>query len=296
MKPDLLPLLDADMREALATQRPAATAEPRRLPADPIAACAPATPRARVLERVRSSSSPSSDRTVDAGGPPTRSASTARARPPRCTLLVYLHGGGCVMGSLDTHDRIMRLLAQRRLAVLGIDYALAPETSSRARSPRSDAVPARPDPHLPAEAVGARRRFRRRASGAGPALALRDAGAHAFRPAPLLRRLWPARLALPPPLRRPVDGLDEASVAFFRDAYLPSPDAPVTIPATTFWRPTLPRLPPAFVTACALDPLLDDSRALAGLSQPPAAKPSSRSMAACCTASCISAGSCRRRC
>ncbi len=42
--------------------------------------------------------------------------------------LVYLHGGGWVVGNLDTHDKIMRLLALRSgIAVVGVDYGLAPE-------------------------------------------------------------------------------------------------------------------------------------------------------------------------
>jgi acetyl esterase len=42
--------------------------------------------------------------------------------------LVYLHGGGWTMFSLNTHDRIMRELADRAgVVVVGIDYALSPE-------------------------------------------------------------------------------------------------------------------------------------------------------------------------
>jgi acetyl esterase len=42
--------------------------------------------------------------------------------------LVYLHGGGWTMFSLDTHDRLMREYAARSgLAVIGVDYALSPE-------------------------------------------------------------------------------------------------------------------------------------------------------------------------
>lgn len=42
--------------------------------------------------------------------------------------LVYLHGGGWTMFSLDTHDRIMRELAARAdVTVIGVDYALSPE-------------------------------------------------------------------------------------------------------------------------------------------------------------------------
>jgi len=42
--------------------------------------------------------------------------------------LIYLHGGGWALFSLDTHDRLMREYAGRSgMAVVGLDYALAPE-------------------------------------------------------------------------------------------------------------------------------------------------------------------------
>lgn len=42
--------------------------------------------------------------------------------------LFYLHGGGFVLGNIDTHDRIMRLLAHyTQCTVVGIDYTLSPE-------------------------------------------------------------------------------------------------------------------------------------------------------------------------
>lgn len=42
--------------------------------------------------------------------------------------LIYLHGGGWALFSLDTHDRLMREYASRAgVAVIGIDYALSPE-------------------------------------------------------------------------------------------------------------------------------------------------------------------------
>jgi len=42
--------------------------------------------------------------------------------------LVYLHGGGWTLFSIDTHDRLMREYAHRAgVAVVGVDYALAPE-------------------------------------------------------------------------------------------------------------------------------------------------------------------------
>lgn len=46
----------------------------------------------------------------------------------RVGAVLYLHGGGWTFGSVDTHDRILRLLARMSGAVVvGLDYRLAPE-------------------------------------------------------------------------------------------------------------------------------------------------------------------------
>lgn len=43
--------------------------------------------------------------------------------------LFYIHGGGWTIFSIDTHDRLMREYAARSgVAVIGIDYSLAPES------------------------------------------------------------------------------------------------------------------------------------------------------------------------
>ena len=59
------------------------------------------------------------------------SALSARLYAPshaRLPVLLYLHGGGFVIGGLETHDSLCRQLAQRSGgAVLALDYRLAPE-------------------------------------------------------------------------------------------------------------------------------------------------------------------------
>jgi acetyl esterase len=65
-------------------------------------------------------------RDVDAGGVP------ARLYRPNdrddLGLLVYLHGGGWVIGDLESHDNVCRVLANGSgHAVLSLDYRLAPE-------------------------------------------------------------------------------------------------------------------------------------------------------------------------
>jgi acetyl esterase len=52
----------------------------------------------------------------------------APSREAGLPLLLYLHGGGFVIGSVETHDSLCRQLALRsRGAVLSLDYRLAPE-------------------------------------------------------------------------------------------------------------------------------------------------------------------------
>lgn len=42
--------------------------------------------------------------------------------------IVYVHGGGWVLGNLETHDRICRVLAEKSEAiVVAVDYRLSPE-------------------------------------------------------------------------------------------------------------------------------------------------------------------------
>ena len=65
-------------------------------------------------------------RDVSAGGVPSRLYRPSAAS--NLGLLVYYHGGGWVIGDVDSHDAICRSLANRMgHAVLSVDYRLAPE-------------------------------------------------------------------------------------------------------------------------------------------------------------------------
>lgn len=47
---------------------------------------------------------------------------------PGHNALVFIHGGGFTVGSIDTHDRMMRCLMEAaNCVVIGVDYHLAPE-------------------------------------------------------------------------------------------------------------------------------------------------------------------------
>ncbi len=64
-------------------------------------------------------------------------ATTVAGRPARlyqplhaasAGSLLYFHGGGFIMGGLDSHDRLLRRLCERAsLPILAVDYRLAPE-------------------------------------------------------------------------------------------------------------------------------------------------------------------------
>ncbi len=65
---------------------------------------------------------------------PARDGTALRARllapsaAPGLPVLLYLHGGGFTIGSIDTHDTLCRVLAaQSGAAVLALNYRLAPE-------------------------------------------------------------------------------------------------------------------------------------------------------------------------
>ena len=57
-----------------------------------------------------------------------RTARLYRPAPGRLPVVLFFHGGGWVIGSVDTHDRMCRELASRSgCAVLSVGYRLAPE-------------------------------------------------------------------------------------------------------------------------------------------------------------------------
>jgi acetyl esterase len=62
------------------------------------------------------------------GGRERRAARMYRPRTAGRGALVWFHGGGFVVGSLDSHDGICRALAVRSgVTILSVDYRLAPE-------------------------------------------------------------------------------------------------------------------------------------------------------------------------
>ncbi len=181
--------------------------------------------------------------------------------------LVFLHGGGWVLGDLETHDHVCRDLAhQAGCVVLSVDYRLAPE---------------HPFPAGLEDSVDALRWLRDEATGLGvdaariaiggdsaggnlaaaACLVLRDAGG----PQPVAQLLiYPAVdfRADTPSMHRLAEGhlLTRAAVATFAGLYL-GEGGDVTDPlASPLLAGDHAGLPPAFVQTAEYDPLGDEGR------------------------------------
>ncbi|WP_130618056.1 alpha/beta hydrolase fold domain-containing protein [Dyella amyloliquefaciens] len=190
--------------------------------------------------------------------------------------LIYLHGGGWTMFSLDTHDRIMRELAARSGAtVVGIDYSLSPE----AKFPQAleEIVDAVRGLHGQARALGIDpERFAIGGDSAGAnlsvttSLLLRDAGTGpALRGMLLIYGCFIDEISPEASSGFGADGnlLTTAEMATFWHNYLVRPEE-VLNPLVSPLRAELAGLPPAFVIGAQCDVLAEQSRAFdAKLSQ-----------------------------
>jgi acetyl esterase/lipase len=188
---------------------------------------------------------------------------------PGSPLLVYFHGGGWVIGSVETHDPTCRYLARNaEVRVLSVDYRLAPEHPFPAAA--QDAVAAfrfaadnagklGADPS--AIAIGGD------SAGAGLAasvcLQTRENG-----PRPVFQLLfYPATDATTRRRSRDLfaDGffLTDDDMTWFLDHYCPDPDARADPRLSVLLADDLRGLPPAYVATAGFDPLRDEGNAFA---------------------------------
>jgi acetyl esterase len=185
-------------------------------------------------------------------------------------LLVYLHGGGWVIGDLDTHDPVCRFLAREaRVRVLSVAYRLAPEHPFPAAV--DDALAAWRGAVAAAGSVGADpARVAIGGDSAGgtlaavTCLALRDAG----EPLPAFQLLiYPGTDMAARTRSYDLFGegfyLTEAEMDWFKDQYLPDPADRVDWRASPLRAKDLRGLPPAWVATAGFDPLRDEGEAYA---------------------------------
>lgn len=192
--------------------------------------------------------------------------------PRRLPCLVYFHGGGFVLGDLDSHDRLCRLIAyQGQCAVAAVDYRLAPE--HRFPAAVDDALAAVRWIHAQAAELGLEGSLLAvGGDSAGGALAAVTAlGLRGQAPALALQLLFypitDMAHELPSHQRFSEGfGLTRQSLLWLRDHYLGAQPGKM---ALDDWRVSplragdLAGLPPACILVAGLDPLRDEGRAYA---------------------------------
>lgn len=181
--------------------------------------------------------------------------------------LVYFHGGGWVIGDLDTHDVLCRELASAAgCAVVAVDYRLAPEHRFPAAVDDCLAATRWVREHAAALKLDARRLAVGGDSAGGNlaavvCLALRDA----LEPLPAFQLLiYPATdmRAVAPSHTHNGQGylLTADSVAYYRGHYVPDAAQWTDWRASPLLADDHSRLPPALVITAGFDPLRDEGR------------------------------------
>ncbi|MBL8675696.1 MAG: alpha/beta hydrolase [Rhodospirillales bacterium] len=206
------------------------------------------------------------------GGPMAVRLYRPAAESPKALLpaLIYLHGGGWVIGDLDTHDSTAaRLSLQAGIAVVSVDYRLAPEHPFPAGFDDSVAALAwigeqgeelGVDPHLLAiggDSAGAN-------LAAAAALWARDRDMSNLR-FQLLTYPVTECVTTSASYARFAEGygLSRAAMQWFIDLYVPNPADRWDWRAAPLRAASLAGVCPALVITAGFDPLRDEGRAYA---------------------------------
>lgn len=191
-------------------------------------------------------------------------ADSRGSRPP---VLLYLHGGGWVVGDLDTHDPVCRAIAARAgCAVVSLDYRLAPEDPFPAALEDGWAalrwLTEQPGFNADRISIGGD------SSGGNLAAVLarwaRDRGGPALRAQVLIYPVTDCDLDSES--YREVGagyGLTRDSMRWYWDRYLADPESRRSPDASPLRASDLGGLPPALVITCELDPLASEGIAYA---------------------------------
>jgi acetyl esterase/lipase len=194
----------------------------------------------------------------------------APVRSQALPALLYLHGGGWVLGGVDTHDSVCRALAHRAgCMVLSLDYRLAPE--HRFPAPLEDAWAGLTWLHENAAAIGAdpnRLAVGGDSSGGNLTAVLarwaRDRGGPRIAAQMLIYPV--TNFDLDTASYRTVGtgyGLTRESMSWYWGQYLTDPRDGASPDASPLRADNLSGLAPALVITCELDPLESEGSAYA---------------------------------
>lgn len=203
-----------------------------------------------------------------AGSVPLRLYRPFRTSATAAPALVYFHGGGWVVGDLDSHDHLCRHLAGKsRAVVIAVDYRLAPEHKFPAAVEDTQAAVRWVAAHAGELRLDAERLAVGGDSAGGnlaavAALALRDAGGPPLR---LQLLIYPALdfTADNASLRENATGylLSTAAMEQFADWYLPDRASRGDPRASPQRAADHRKLPPACILTAEFDPLRDEALA-----------------------------------
>ena len=194
-----------------------------------------------------------------------RPLSSRRAAVSKLPVLIYFHGGGWVIGDLDTHDTLCRELANGAgIAVVSVDYRMGPE--HRFPAAVDDSIAATRWVQAQAGELGLdAQRIAVGGDSAGGnlaavvSLAFRDSGGVPLAyqlliyPSTDMRRIAPSHT-------RNGQGylLTSDTIAYFQGHYLADPRLELDSRASPLLHPDLRNLPPALVLTAGYDPLRDE--------------------------------------
>jgi acetyl esterase len=184
--------------------------------------------------------------------------------------LVFFHGGGFVVGDLDSHEMMCRrLAASSKVRVISVAYRLAPEhrfpagvedADAATRAVVADADRFGMDPAR----IGVGGDSAGGSLTAVTAQSLKRSGGPALK-AQLLIYPCTQFVQMTPSQVRLKEGyyLTQAAQDFFKDKYLRTREDAFDVRASPLLAEDLAGLPPALVITAGFDPLLDEGRAYA---------------------------------
>lgn len=263
LHPQVAQLLERAKKSPLPPYHETPPAVARRLYRDSRAALTPDPP---AVESVQLRIAPAP------GGPvPVRHYRPAGARRDEALpALVYYHGGGWVIGDLDTHDVVCRTLANgARCAVLSVEYRKAPEAPFPAGVEDSFAALRFAAANAAELGIDASRIAVGGDSAGGNLAAVvslmaRDAGGPSVSFQLLIYPGTDQRMGHPSIDSNGVGYLlEKKSMVYFRGHYLPRGEDKLDWRASPLLAKRLAGLPPAYLITAGFDPLRDEGKAYA---------------------------------
>jgi acetyl esterase len=206
------------------------------------------------------------DRTIPGPAGPIRIRLTAPEGPGPFPAVVYLHGGGWVVGSLHSHDQLCRAITRASgVAVVSVDYRLAPEDPFPAAVDDAEAATRWVADHGEEFGVDPLR-LAVGGDSAGGNLATvvarraRDRGFPRLVFQVLLYPVTDSNRDTPSYLKN-ADGymLTRELMAWYWDQYVPDAARRLDPDASPLCADDLSRLPPALVVTAEFDPLRDEA-------------------------------------